>query len=1408
MADEREDVRRETGPAEAGPPQEGADNGEGRPQPAFHRRLGRWSKHLLALVTAIFAALFVTFFTVDLGPLVRARAEREATKWLDRPMHIGKVRALMWPGRFEFTDLVIEGLTPQERPFLHAKSIVVQLPWWTAFKRHLIIESVEMTDWEMVVETLPGGKHNFPRVKGPPRPPSTGPKTFFTTLRSVVASRGHFLYYDRSTPWTIDAPNMRITLTRRDERNDYGGTATFDEGTIWFQTYEPFGASMKGQFSMKPPDLHWDRIDLLTDGAETVLTGDIQLNNWPEQVYQLKSKIDIATQKRIFFRREPWEATGEGEFEGTFHYPKVGKRELKGHWRTPVTYAKIGAYTWAFPNLRGSVLWLPDLLEITNAKSDFMGGTADFDYRILSLDNKSGPKRAVWDVEYQGLQLSQLTDFLETEGLRLDGAATGRQRLEWPMGKWAQLRGNGEITVAAPPGVQPMTRELPPERVAIEASLPPEVGPFNPRAPVGYVPIAGHVTYTLDPAWITLGRSWVATPKTYAEFDGRTAYMKESRIPFHVTSLDWQESDRVFAAILTAFGSPTSAIPIGGQGEFDGVMTNTFARPRIEGTFSGDRMRAWNVTWGQGSATFVVENSYAHVSASSLKSGDSEINATGTFSLGYPRKDGGEQINARVRLDRRPMADLRRAFELDDWPVDGLVSGEYHLYGDYETPFGVGTLLITDGVAYGETFERATAALDFEGTGVRLSKFEVQKSTGAMTGAMWVGWDGNYSFNADGRRIPVESLKLLEFPRAPLSGILQFTASGTGTFEAPRYDVKVRIDDLFAADEGIGQVNGQIGLRGELVTLSFDAASTRLAVTGAGRVALTDEMDADMTLRFSDTSLDPYLRFFAPRLSPFTNAVADGTVRVSGELLNVDQLVVDARVERLDLKLFDYELRNKKDPATGALIPIELALDRHVAEIGQLKLEGEGTALDVAGRVSLHDNTIDVTATGDANLGILQGFFRDIRSSGSAAVKARVTGSLTKPEFGGSATLTGGRIRYLYLPHGLDAINGTLSFDAGGIRVDGVRATVGRGDVVFGGRIGMNGFEPGELNLTATGERMNIRYIEGFPALIDADLALRGTMTAPVLSGTVTVRDALWSRRFEATPDILALATGEKPLAAAPSEPSAVPLRLDIHVIAPGTLRIENNLARVTATADLRLGGTMDRPQLFGRAEILRGELQFEANRYRITRGYIDFTSPLKIDPYFDLEAETRVRIPSGSSGSSQTFRVTLGFTGTATAFTPTIDSDPPLPLTDIVSLLLGQPIDLDADLRLRNPATAAQAEQELLTLLSARLLAGPISGRASALVEGALGAGATVQIAPFFGTEADPLNPSVRLIIGKRLSDRAYLTFARALGGTAAGVRDQIITVEYDQNDRVGFVITQTGNNTFAIEFRVRHVF
>src|SRR5262249_31007941 len=156
---------------------------------------------------------------------------------------------------------------------------------------------------------------------------------------------------------------------------------------------------------------------------------------------------------------------------------------------------------------------------------------------------------------------------------------------------------------------------------------------------------------------------------------------------------------------------------------------------------------------------------------------------------GYPRDDGDEEIDARFRVARRDIESLRHVFQIDDYPVAGRLSGEFHLTGEYEHPLGFGALAIDDGVAYGEPFERATASLRFDGSGVRLDNIQMAKGNGAVTGAAYVGWDATYSFNADGRRIPMDRVAFVQYPGASLSGQAEFTAAGNGTFEVPRNDI-------------------------------------------------------------------------------------------------------------------------------------------------------------------------------------------------------------------------------------------------------------------------------------------------------------------------------------------------------------------------------------------------------------------------------------------------------------------------------------------------------------------------------------------------------------------------------------------------------------------------------------------
>jgi hypothetical protein len=1376
------------------PPEQPAADDAPAPAAAPRRRRFRYVLRVLAVIVAMIAAIIVGTLTIDLGPALRKRAETAASKYIDRPMHIGTLKILLLSGTFELDNVQIDGLEPQDRPFLTAKRIYVNMPWWSIFSGELIISDIDMSDWNMLVETFPDGRHNFPRFGGPPRDKSKprGPKRFTTTVSSVIARRGQFTYEDHGTPWSVVCRNLNVSVFKGVDT--YHGTSYFSNGTVAIQSYAPFRADMQTRFKIDGSRIILDAINLQSTGASTAVTGYVDLSRWPEMLYKVKSNVDFPTQKNIFFKDLNFTTTGHANFDGTFHIYKNG-RELKGTFSSP----EAGVNAWRFPDVRGNVLWVRDRFEVTDVTSGLYGGRAKYSYRLAPLGQHGVPTIASWDTDYQDVDLTRLTDFLELQGIRLSGRASGRNHLEWPLGKWNGKRGTGQIVAAMPAGAVPMTRAIEPSQIARVDPLPPLQGPFNSHLEIGHVPVAGRIDYAIEPGYVDIASSsWAATEKTYVEFSGRTAWGRNSAMPFHVTSLDWQESDRVLAGIMTAFGAPTGGIPIGGRGMFDGTMTGAFAQPRIEGHFDGDRMRAWDVLWGASSADLVVQNSYVFISRSSIRHGGSEINAEGKFSLGYPRKDNGEEIDATIRVSKRPLVDLRHAFELDDYPVDGLASGEYRLSGAYTTPQGYGRLQIDRGTAYGETFDTATADLQFESTGnpgVRLDNIAMSKSTGKLTGAAFVGWDSTYSFDATGQRIPVESLATLSFPRAPLSGILQFNATGSGTFDSPRYDVRLQIADLFAGDEGIGQVRGRLTMRNDMLTMEMDAESPRLSVTGSGRLALTPEMDTELSLNFSDTSLDPYLRFFEPRLSPFTTAVAGGTIHVTGELADIDHLIVDTTVNTLDLKLFDYSLHNAG--------PLKLALDRHRVEVQQFKLEGEGTSLELDGEIGLHDQRIALTAFGDANLSILQGFFREVRSSGSASLKASIEGPLGAPVFSGEATVSDGRIRYTALPHSLQNINGHLSFDAQGIRVDSATAELGGGQVQFGGRIGIQGFTLGNFDLTANGERMNLRYPEGFRSVVDAALALRGPVNAPVLSGTVTVHNGVYESQYDPTSNILSLASGSASLPRPVSTEPTIPLRYDIQVNAPpGSLVIRNQLAQITASANLTLSGTYDKPQLFGRADIDRGEVFFEGNRFVVTRGTVDFYNPTAIEPFFDIEAETRVHVPS----ADETYRITLAISGTVGGHLNfSANADPPLTPVDILSVLFGQPTDVsNPELRALNQRDVTQSEEQLLRAGLLQVLAGPLAAPVTRAVEQTFGIN-TVQLAPSLGTQSDPLTPTARLIIGKRLSDRAYLTFSRALGTTQ---REQIIVLEYDQTDRLGWILTQTGDRTFSIDFRVRRSF
>jgi len=1126
----------------------------------------------------------------------------------------------------------------------------------------------------------------------------------------------------------------------------------------------------------------------------------VDIAHWPEQTYDIDSVIQLPPQRGIWWAPYQFTLSGEATFKGRFHLFKGG-RVLSGDFRSE----DAGLDWYRFPKLEGSVIWTANRFDVTRARSQFYGGETQFTYMMAPL-GKPTPANARFDATYTDVDLAVFSDALEMAGLRLAGRASGHNLLEWRLGHFDEHRGFGEISAVPPDGVTLQGRTL---------SATPPAPSFahvygDPFPPLRRVPLGGSLHYQFGPEWVDVSPSRISTPTTFVEFQGRTAYGDRSVMPFHVTSGEWQESDRLLAGIITAFGSPTRAVEMGGAGTFDGVLLNAFRAPRIEGVFEATRMRAWDVDWGSGQSRIVVENSYVDVTDGVARKGKGAIRASGRFALGYPRKDRGEEINAVIRVENWELADLRHAFVLDEYPLTGDLSGEFHLYGDYLGPHGFGGLKIASGVAYGETLASTSASLRFVGPGVWLDAIDIRKgSTGTIRGTAHVEWAGSYSYIVDGSQIPIESVDAMAFPQAPLTGRLEFSSTGGGAFLYPRNDVDYRIRDLYVKDEGIGDVKGRLELRGDDMNFAFEAASSRLGASGTGKVTLLGNYPGDITLRMTDTSLDPYARVFAPGLSPFATVVASGTMRISGSLASLDNVVARVQVDKLGVQLFDYQLRND-----GI---IDAGLELGVLRIGRFRLSGQDTSLGIAGNVDVVQGGVGLRAYGAANLGILHLFSKDIRGSGRAEVEADISGTLDKPQVGGSAAITGGRLRHLWLPHAIDNIKGTIIFAGNSIRFDDpsvpadkrLSATIGKGDVHVGGRIGLTGLSPSQFDLTASGEGMELRY-QDFRSVVDAELGLRGTIDDPVLSGSVLVR----SGTMRGTMDLGAglgepagAAGGGTSMAPVASAVS-FPLRFDVRLTTPSTLEIDNKLsvfggtalARLTASADLRLRGTYDKPVLEGRAEVARGEVWYEGRRYIVLRGTVDFPNPTKIEPYLDVEAETRVRAPG------QTYQVTLGATGTMKTFEYRLSSDPPLSEVEILSLLLGD-VRSTQDAELRALKTPDTVEQNLLFSRSARLLASPISTNVQKAVEQTFGLD-SVQITPFVvdpNQQSGRFSPGARMTIGKRISDRIYLTYSRSLTSAA---RDQVILLEYDQNDRLSWVVTQNEDQTYALDVRVRYVF
>jgi translocation and assembly module TamB len=186
-----------------------------------------------------------------------------------------------------------------------------------------------------------------------------------------------------------------------------------------------------------------------------------------------------------------------------------------------------------------------------------------------------------------------------------------------------------------------------------------------------------------------------------------------------------------------------------------------------------------------------------------------------------------------------------------------------------------------------------------------------------------------------------------------------------------------------------------------------------------------------------------------------------------------------------------------------------------------------------------------------------------------------------------------------------------------------------------------------------------------------------------------------------------------------------------------------------------------------------------------VNRGDIRFVNPVRIDPIFDMNLETKARGVT----------VNIAVAGTMQKLNVNYSSDPPLQPREIIALLaVGRTPTGSAGL---NPDAASTSSTSL-------------SEAGGGLISEAISEQLSNRLQRFFGASHVKFDPSVpgveylpeaRLTIEQQVSKEVTLTYITNLNRT----EEQIVQIEWDFSKRWSAIAVRDANGLFGVDFQYR---
>ncbi len=1313
----------------------------------------KWKRWVLGAALVIVAVPLIGMLILSTGltdDYIRRTIVEQIQKLTNGKAELRAFHFNPWRLRVVLSDFTIRGREPAGTPpFFHADRLEVGVRIDSFWGRKVSVGDVEVSRPVVHVRVEQDGSINVPTTPRPTQGKPFRQRIFDVAVRRLRLENGEMLFNDVRVPLVAEGGHFEFSVdyAELDAKPMYLGQFHWEKMELVAKRYLPFNSNITVRFTLEPNS--FSVTQLLWQGPHTSI--DAQFSNssfaHPDWAFRYRGHLDFEDLRAIL--RKPSTPDGRVDFSGDGHFADSRLAVTGGYSASDIALP----YDWfhsAGISSRGTYRADRNGLEVPDFSAQALGGGLNGDVHLDFRDLRFRVNAHAHEIDVATMLAAVDNDNLPIVPLHWGGTADVQAVTTWTA-DFKNLDSRG-VSVWSP----------------------------RPQLPASQIPVMARLNfhYSMGSRDVVLTDSQISTPSSNVQFSGTLAAQASNL----EATFDSQDLARWDDFINRIRGKDAEPKVIAGRFHWQGHLTGPLVRPTFTGHVRGTEAHYDKLSWDE------IEGDMAYSSEgfSFTRANVRRDRSSAQLELSLMLDDWSFRPESPWQLDAtlvRTDSDGLQALLGYSYPVHGVLSGTFHGRGTHANPQLTGLFDILEPQAWGWRFDRARGEITMRHGEVRIANAELRllplaangapaAAAGLLTGNFTYGTtDGQAIFDLTGAGLPLEGVTRIQTPQLPVAGSISFHLSGQGPLLAPKLDGSLRLVDLRLGNEMVGSFDAKVDSDGSKLALRVDSAISAGELHGSADVSFSGAYPLTGQVMVSQIDLDPLI-IGALHLSGLTgHSQVSGQFGISGELLRPDMISVDANLAQVSLD-YDYvKLQNEG--------PVHLQYGNHEVQVRQANLRGIDTDFRVSGFARFAgERPVDLRVAGAANLRLFGGFVPNLDVRGPAEIDASIAGTLASPRITGRVHVQNASVRYGDFPAGLSQVAGDFTFDTSRMTFDNVTSETGGGRLQLSGSLSY-GNGPFSYDLTARTEQVRVRYPSGMSWLAGGNLRLSGTTQAATLSGRLTVDRLLMSPGFDVT-SLVASSTETTSGASSTTSAYLRNLQFDVQADTAAGAALEWSTGRFQTEANVRVRGTWDHPILLGNVHLLTGEMTMRGNQYHLTRGDIDFVNPFRVDPVLNVEAATTI----------QQYEIAVDFTGPASHLTMSYRSDPPLPSSDIFTLLaLGQ----TGEESMLRGSTGGQTPQLGATTLLSEAISSQLGGRVQRL----FGIRHFSVDPDYIAATSASQNPGARVTIAQQFSRNLVITYSTDVTST----QQQVIQIEYTLRPDVSVVALRDENGTFGVD-------